>query len=516
MRWYLVPLIAGVILASNGFPAANAAEAVQVRIDSIDTSAYPQLRATVTVIDSGGRPIADLPAGAFSAGADGQGVPVVNVSTGLDPAVAATVALTFDSSGSMQGAAIDQARQAGKIFVSELGSNDQVAVLTFSNAVQVVHAFTNDRAALTAAIDGIQAGGNTALYDAVVAAAQTASGGAQRRAVVLLSDGMDAGAVSKNDRATSLATAQSAGIPYFLIGLGDSIDQPYLQELANITRGQLFVAPSPAALQGLYETLGAALRSQYVVDLDAAALDPATPASLEIAINDGVRSGTGQAPLDLTAFAVVATPVPTTDVSPPVPTPAVVEPPPVTEETKGSGTPLAVPLGVAAAALGLGGSAVAVIWLRRRRRKAAEQPVVLPQPNGRVPSKPIFTENEPVFVGTGPSNPEHPEAWLEVMTADHAGRFALGEDPITVGFTGDCTVRLPNGGRPGSPEGARVRLWRREGRYMLHNLSRLEKVTIAGKPAIWAILEDGDEILLGSYRVVFHDSSAVAEEPANP
>ena len=96
----------------------------------------------------------------------------------------------------MAGAAIEQAREAGKIFVSELGPNDQAAVMTFSNTVQVVQPFTNDRAALTAAIDGIQAAGNTALYDAVVSAAGTAPGGVQR-AIVLLSDGLDAGGVSK-------------------------------------------------------------------------------------------------------------------------------------------------------------------------------------------------------------------------------------------------------------------------------------------------------------------------------
>jgi hypothetical protein len=100
------------------------------------------------------------------------------------------------------------------------------------------------------------------------------------------------------------------------------------------------------------------------------------------------------------------------------------------------------------------------------------------------------------------------KAWLDVSAGD-AGRFALGEDPITVGFTADCTICLPKGS---GHEGARVRVWRREGRYMLHNLSRLGRVTVAGKPATWAILEDGDEILVGNHRVVFHDNSAPKEE----
>jgi VWFA-related protein len=510
-RLILASLIAGAILASNGLPpAASGQEAVRVRVDVVDTSAYPQLRAMVTVSDSAGRPIADLPPGAFTAGAGGSNVSVVNMTNGLDPNVPAAVVATFDSSGSMSGPPIEQAREAGKALVSKLGPNDQASVIKFSNAPEVVQPFTNDRAALTAAIDSIQATGNTALYDAVVAAAGTAGGGAPRRAIVLLSDGLDAGNVSTHDRGGSLAAAQAAGVPFFVIGLGDSVDQAYLQELANITRGQLFLTPSPNALQGLYETIGTALRSQYLLDLDAAALDPATAKSLEISVNDGARSGSGQTPINLSAF-VIATPPPRPEVTPPVVTPPVEVPvPPVTEVKQDSTTPLVVPVGVGAGILLV--LALALFWRRRRgRRKAAEQAVVLRQPNGRRPTTPVYTENDPIFVGSGPADAEHPDAWLEVMTSDQARRYALDGEPITVGFTSDCTIFLPNGSRP---EPARVRLWRREGRYMLHNLSRLARVTVEGKPATWAVLEDGDEILLGAFRVVFRDASAPRDEPA--
>ena len=38
---------------------------------------------------------------------------------------------------------------------------------------------------------------------------------------------------------------------------------------------------------------------------------------------------------------------------------------------------------------------------------------------------------------------------------------------------------------------------------MLHNLSRLGGVTVGGKPATWAVLEDGDEIVIGASRLRF-------------
>ena len=510
LRWFLAPLAAGAMLTANGFPHALAQETVQVRIDSINASGFPRVRTTVTVVDSAGRPIGNLPGTAFTAEVDGQELPVVSVASGLIPSVPAAVVLTFDSSGSMQGAAINQAREAGKSLVGELGPNDQVAVMTFSDSVQVIQPFTNDAGALNAAIDGIQATGNTALYDAVVAAAQTVPGGAQRRAIVLLSDGLDAGGVSQSDRAASLATAQSSGIQFFLIGLADSIDQAYLQELANVTRGQLFVAPSPADLQGLYGTIGAALRSQYTVDIDAALVGGRT-GTLQIRVADGARSGVGQTSLDLTA--VGATPPPESPTaSPPVITSVQTPSPTPIVPTGDGGNSALLAAALTGAVLVAGGSAGTVFWFRRRRRLLAAEPVAMREPNAAPSKGGAAIEHDPIFVGTGPeAGPLDAEAWLEVAMPDRVGKFALGEDPITVGYTADCTICLPNGG---GQEGARVRVWRREGRYMLHNLSRLGRVTIAGKPATWAVLEDGDEILVGSYRVVFRDNSEPKEDPA--
>jgi hypothetical protein len=43
---------------------------------------------------------------------------------------------------------------------------------------------------------------------------------------------------------------------------------------------------------------------------------------------------------------------------------------------------------------------------------------------------------------------------------------------------------------------------------MLHNLTRFGTVTVAGRPAAtWAVLEDGDELIVGDRRVIFHAGS---------
>src|SRR5438105_4941187 len=84
----------------------------------------------------------------------------------------------------------------------------------------------------------------------VVQSMQQAQSGSSlpRRAVVLLTDGADFGGVSSVDSAGSLSQAGASGIPFFTVGLGSAIDQPYLQQLADTTRGQLSVAPAPESL----------------------------------------------------------------------------------------------------------------------------------------------------------------------------------------------------------------------------------------------------------------------------
>jgi len=43
---------------------------------------------------------------------------------------------------------------------------------------------------------------------------------------------------------------------------------------------------------------------------------------------------------------------------------------------------------------------------------------------------------------------------------------------------------------------------------MLHNLSRVGGVMVAGKGAVWVLFEDGDDIVLGPQKIVFRDPSA--------
>ncbi len=486
-RWFFfAPWLGVVLLLLVHGTTASAQQALTVQINALDTSAFPSVRVTTTVLDSTQRPLLNLPPGAFQASVGAQQVPITGVASATDAGLGIAVVLAFDVSGSMQGPPLAVAKDAGKALLGQLGPEDQAAVLAFSDAVRLVQPFTQDRAALSAAIDGLVAGGNTALYSAVAQSAQTAqSSPLPRRAAVLLTDGMDFGGATQVDAAGSLSAASGSGVPFFAVGLGNSIDQPYLEQLAGASRGQFLPAPAPDALNALYQSIGSILRHQYVLTLDAARLSSAGSSTLRITVNAAGASGFADAALQLPQPAV--TPLPT--VTPVVPTPVPRGP---GGQAEGGGSSI-VP--IVAVAVGLiGAAAVSGVFFWRRRRRAAPKEVDLERVREAAPG--------PQFPTFGPAAPTAADAYLQLTTPEGERTYPLGDWPVTIGFTSDCTICLPDGALTGWE---RASIWRREGRYMLHNLSRMGGVLVAGRPATWAILEDGDEVQIGKQRLIFRE-----------
>ena len=96
-----------------------------------------------------------------------------------------------------------------------------------------------------------------------------------------------------------------------------------------------------------------------------------------------------------------------------------------------------------------------------------------------------------------------PTARLLVVHGPDKGKSVpLGEEAVTLGADTDCTLTLANpDGRVG---GHHARIWLREGHFMLHHLEGSRFVTQVGERQVsWAVLEDGDEIVIGPHRLRF-------------
>jgi VWFA-related protein len=517
-RW--AALVVAVALVVAGLQSAAIAQQEgepQITVDAVDSGQFPDVNITVTVRDDSGVPVSGVPLSAFALSAGETRLELSDVATATNTDGGVSVVLAFDVSGSMSGEPLETAKAAGKSLIAQLGPNDLVAVLAFNDSVVIVQPFTSDVSALTAAIDSLAASRDTALYQAVsesVALAQ--SGDSSRRAVVLLSDGTDHGGVSTSTRESSLAAAGSAGAPVFAVGLGDQIDQEYLTAISSSTSGALAIAPNPASLEGLYTSIGEVLRRQHLITFDASPIQE--PTTLRLQVEYGGASATTEFAFEPPPGTIPPEPVdePVDEPVPEVPEDPVVEPPqrepagpPIVEpaaEAGGSAIPLLL-VGVGSPTL-LVAIGLLVFFMVRRRRRAAVVAGSLPEqslaallrrPRAGGPAL-VSAAGEPAEIG-GPAD-ARPSivAQIKVPSKGRQASYPVDGSPLTIGYPPDCDVVLP---ADGSERHERVRVWQRDGRFMLHNLSRGGRVTVAGKPVTWLVLEDGDAIDIGGCQVLF-------------
>ena len=114
---------------------------------------------SVTVTDGDDRPVGGLDSVDFAILEDGRPQELAYFSpatTGL------SVSLLIDSSDSMTGQ-LALAQKAALDFVAHLRPGDVAQIVDFDSRVRVLQPFTDDRAALEAAIERLNAGGTTAL-----------------------------------------------------------------------------------------------------------------------------------------------------------------------------------------------------------------------------------------------------------------------------------------------------------------------------------------------------------------
>lgn len=173
------------------------------------------------------------------------------------------IVLAIDTSASMaENAAFERAIEAAKQFVADKERDDQIAIVSFSDAVQVVQRFTDDEQTLNEALDGLGVGGFTALYDSVIESVNLFEGRDLVPNVVLVTDGKDTssstglqGAISRLDDANALL---------FAIGIETSeLDVGALQNLTGATGGAVLTSADPTELAALYGEVQTSIRRQF-------------------------------------------------------------------------------------------------------------------------------------------------------------------------------------------------------------------------------------------------------------
>lgn len=154
------------------------------------TAVAPQLmRVNASVTDRNGRAISGMRDSDFSVYEDGHERKIVNVTPAAEPF---NLVLLLDVSGSVE-ERIDFIRKAARDFLRTASPQDRIAIISFHDDIKIISDFTTDRSLLSRKLDELDAGGATAMYDALgytlVHMLKNLRG--ERTAVVIMSDGDD-------------------------------------------------------------------------------------------------------------------------------------------------------------------------------------------------------------------------------------------------------------------------------------------------------------------------------------
>lgn len=177
-----------------------------------------------------------------------------------------TNVLVIDHSGSMQGAAIDNAKSAASGYVKKLKTGDQVGVVQFDDRVDVLQNITTNKTRATTVIDGIRPRGDTALFDGLDKGISITPN-CGRKAVTVLTDGNDT-ASTNNTTDSVISAANKANLPIFSVGIkGEGFDPAAIKQISENTGGQYLEANTPSQISRLYTNIDGQLTGQFVANL---------------------------------------------------------------------------------------------------------------------------------------------------------------------------------------------------------------------------------------------------------
>jgi Ca-activated chloride channel family protein len=212
-----------------------------------------------TVTNAKGEPIPGLTAADFIVEEDGQRQTLGNFAVGEFPVA---VAIGLDRSFSVPRERLNAAAAAARAFIQALRPPDQIAVLAIGSEVETLAPLSSNHAAAVEALGKVDPWGTTPLYDATLTAIdaiQTASG---RRALILISDGVDR--YSRTSTTDLLNQARRRDVLVYPVLTG-RMRPPVFAELAAATGGRSSQAGDLRTLQTTLTSIARELRSQYLL-----------------------------------------------------------------------------------------------------------------------------------------------------------------------------------------------------------------------------------------------------------
>jgi Ca-activated chloride channel homolog len=250
----------------------------------------------VVASDPGGRYVTDLRKDEFEVFENGV---KQDIDVFASTEIPFSVALLLDSSGSTMDQ-LNEIKSAALAFIDNLRPADRVMVISFDDSVQVQCEFTSDRDALKHAVEAVQPGQYTQVYEAVYTAVWERLKKVEgRRAAIVFTDGIDTASSEIDQDDTLDAIADTEGVLVYPIRYSTREDvekrlarnskpaatrpamtpdersqaldrtykeaDEYLDEMARLSGGVVERADTLKDLRGAFARIAEELRKQYLL-----------------------------------------------------------------------------------------------------------------------------------------------------------------------------------------------------------------------------------------------------------
>ncbi len=239
--------------------------------DEVIRVSTEQVVLNITVTNPAGQYVPGLKLSDFKILEDGREVALTDIASfNTHESPFASVVL-LDTSGSME-IRLSLARSAAIRFLDNLRPEDVAAVYKFDSKVERVQEFSGGRDLAPMAF-GLRARGMTSLHDAIIEASRAlADRPEKRKAIIVLSDGLDTQSRGSADKAVESALAIGASIYAVdmsaIDGRGTAVNRQSAMMLRNFTEksgGRFVETPGGPALRDAFANIAEELGHQYTV-----------------------------------------------------------------------------------------------------------------------------------------------------------------------------------------------------------------------------------------------------------
>jgi VWFA-related protein len=223
-----------------------------------------------TVTDRRGRLVTDLEAKDFAIEEDGRKQTILHFTR--ESELPLTLGLLIDTSPSVRPVFNEEKITAIQFLRTVMRASDLAMLISFDRSVTLVQDFTDSTGMLEEAIDSLELGGGTSIYDAVyLASREKLAAETGRKALIVVSDGADTTSKVRMHEAL-LAAHQSNAVIYSISNAGRGFfsgrrgiggDPDTLRRFAEETGGALFFVESRNSFRKIFDQIAMELRSQY-------------------------------------------------------------------------------------------------------------------------------------------------------------------------------------------------------------------------------------------------------------